>query len=282
MVWLRLTGRAALGPDVWAPPRDEGLRQHSQAGGGAAPLLIVNADDFGRNAESTDAILDCYSAGGITSASAMVWMEDSRRARDLAEEVGIPVGLHLNLTQPLTDPAVPTDIRNRQAALVRYFGSPARWVFNPILRRGVERSIDEQVDQYLTLYGRAPTHIDGHHHVHISPNVLVARALPRGIKIRPSFTFFEGEKWLLNRVVRHGLNAYIARRFRSPRYFFSIRTLHPDLGGTGMYRKLRFAERGAVEIMCHPAFDDERRVLKSDDWRAAIAALHTGSYNDLR
>jgi predicted glycoside hydrolase/deacetylase ChbG (UPF0249 family) len=249
--------------------------------GTTPPLLIVNADDFGIDAGTTDAILHCYSTGGISSTSAMVWMADSKRASKLADEVGIPVGLHLNLTQSLVDPSVPAAIRARQAGLASHFGSLARWAFNPALQRRVERAIGDQLDQFHALYGKAPTHIDGHQHVQVSPNVLAARTLPQGTKVRRGFTYFHGEKSLPNRMVRRGLNAVLARRFKSPLYFFCIRTLHPELGGTGMSWKLALAQRVPVEVMCHPGREDERKLMTSDPWRASIAPFPTGSYSKL-
>jgi predicted glycoside hydrolase/deacetylase ChbG (UPF0249 family) len=61
-------------------------------------MVIINADDFGRSRLVTDRILSCYKQGSITSTSAMVFMEDSQRAVDLAKEYSIDVGLHLNFT----------------------------------------------------------------------------------------------------------------------------------------------------------------------------------------
>ena len=47
-------------------------------------MLIINADDFGRSVGETNAALECYIAGRITSVSAMVFMADSERAAELA------------------------------------------------------------------------------------------------------------------------------------------------------------------------------------------------------
>ena len=65
-------------------------------------MLIINADDWGRSAAETDAALRCYKAGRVTSVSAMVFMEDSERAAELAKENELDVGLHLNFAEPFT------------------------------------------------------------------------------------------------------------------------------------------------------------------------------------
>ena len=65
-------------------------------------MLIINADDWGRSLAETDAALECYKAGRITSVSAMVFMGDSERAAELAKENKLDVGLHLNFTDRFT------------------------------------------------------------------------------------------------------------------------------------------------------------------------------------
>src|SRR5437762_3797838 len=52
-------------------------------------LLIVNADDWGRDLYTTGRILDCCARGVVSSVSAMVFMEDSERAAAMALQLGI-------------------------------------------------------------------------------------------------------------------------------------------------------------------------------------------------
>ncbi|MDQ3870686.1 MAG: ChbG/HpnK family deacetylase, partial [Chloroflexota bacterium] len=85
-------------------------------------LLIVTGDDVGHDAEATDRTLECFEAGRITSASAIVHMKDSERASGLLKAAGIRPGLHINLSEAYTDPATPATERARQARLVRRFG----------------------------------------------------------------------------------------------------------------------------------------------------------------
>ena len=73
-------------------------------------MLIVNADDWGRSVAETDAALTCFSQGRVTSVTAMTFMADSERAAGIALRHDIPVGLHLNFTEPLTAPGV--DVRS--------------------------------------------------------------------------------------------------------------------------------------------------------------------------
>src|ERR1700674_3520796 len=63
-----------------------------------AGLLIINADDWGRDYETTARTLECALRGTISSVSAMVFMQGSEQAAAIALERGIDAGLHLNFT----------------------------------------------------------------------------------------------------------------------------------------------------------------------------------------
>jgi predicted glycoside hydrolase/deacetylase ChbG (UPF0249 family) len=245
-------------------------------------LLIINGDDWGCDRQTTDAIHECFVAGAVTSVTAMVYMSDSVRAAELAAGGGEPVGLHVNLTEPFTDPACPPPVRRRQERIVRYFAGPPwrMWGFSLALFIEIENCITDQLEAFRSLYGHEPTHIDGHQHVHQSLGVMFARSLPTGAKMRPSFTFMPGEKSLPNRLVRMLLNRMMRVRFRSPRYFFSIRDMHPALGGAGLEQKLDLAEHHAVEVMTHPGISDERAVLLGEGWAALLRGRRLGAYTN--
>ena len=87
---------------------------------GRAGALIVNADDWGRDPETTRMILDCVRRQAVSAASAMVFMEDSERAADLAGEASLDCGLHLNVTTPFSASRCSPGLVDRQATLARY------------------------------------------------------------------------------------------------------------------------------------------------------------------
>ncbi|MDR3735988.1 MAG: ChbG/HpnK family deacetylase, partial [Acidobacteriaceae bacterium] len=70
--------------------------------GGAA--VIVNADDWGRDAATTLRTLGCVLCGAVSSVSAMVFMENSEQAAQLARKHAVDAGLHLNFTERLSAP----------------------------------------------------------------------------------------------------------------------------------------------------------------------------------
>jgi hypothetical protein len=99
--------------------------------------------------------------------------------------------------------------------------------------------------------------------------------------MRPSFTFMPGEKSLPNRLTRKLVNRIMRSRFRSPRYFFDIRDIHPELGGVGLEARLDLANTETVEVMTHPGVPDERAVLLQDGWTALLLGRPLGAYTDL-
>jgi predicted glycoside hydrolase/deacetylase ChbG (UPF0249 family) len=245
-------------------------------------LLIVNADDLGGEAYKTDAIIAAHSAGAITSATAMMWMEDSERAAERARSAGLPVGLHINLTHPFSGPRVPGPARERQRELCRRFARLGlrRWTWDPTIQRAVDAALAEQLERFAELYGGQPDHVDGHEHVHVCPNVLFSPAL-RGIaRARTSQSPAEaaGAAARLGWRVKH---AAVRRRFRTTDRFWSVQRLHPVLGGSGFPAAVALARTEAVEIMCHPGDPAEDALLASDSWRAALAGARLGSFGAL-
>lgn len=238
-----------------------------------AGLLIVNADDWGASENVTDATLACFQAHAITSVTAMVWMRDSDRAAALAHEHEIPVGLHLNLSLPFDGPAVPPAVRERQARLTDAFGRESWREGGPVpAPEGLLReAISDQLERFHELFG-PPTHLDGHHHVHVHPGVL--DLLPDGLAIRPLLRTPSHAKDSPSRRER-GLR----RRFTTPRWTFAFEHVHPALAGDGL-ETLAWARNDELEIMTHPA-QGQSDLLLSDEWRVAVARYRAGSYLDL-
>ena len=156
--------------------------------------LIVNADDWGRNIETTDRIAECAVAGGVSAVSAMVFMADSERAAGIARERGIEAGLHLNFTTPFTATGLSADLVRCQQVVGRSLRRHrlAPFVFHPGLMRSFEYLVAAQRDEFRRLYGAYPRRLDGHHHMHLCANVLLGRLMPAGTFVRRNFCFDAG------------------------------------------------------------------------------------------
>lgn len=234
------------------------------SGGTACPggVLIVNADDWGRDRETTDRILDCVIRRTISSASAMVFMEDSERAAGLAREREpvVDTGLHINLTAPFSRPNLPGQLLKHQQEISAYLSRRRfnKVIFHPGLVRSFEYVVGAQLEEYCRLYGMQPQRLDGHHHMHLCANVLLAGLLPAGTIVRRNFSFLPGEKGAVNRLYREALDKRLARRHRVTDFFFSLPPLEPQ---SRLQRILSVARQSTVEVETHPVNADEYRFL---------------------
>lgn len=240
-------------------------------------MLIVNADDWGRSREDTDAALACFSAERITSVTAMVFMKDSTRAAEIARTHSVPVGLHLNLSEAYDAPAVPPPIACSHQKIVRLFSASKYSIllYYPFLHRRLLRTINDQIAEFRRLYGREPTHVDGHQHKHLNLNLLFRPVVPSGAKVRRSFSFFPGEKSAINRSYRRFVDGMLARRYRLTDYFFA---LSQCMDQVRLDRVLTFSQNGSVELMTHPRFALEFSFLMSDGYKESMAPVKKGSY----
>lgn len=222
--------------------------------------LIINADDWGRDSETTDRIFDCVRQGTVSSASAMVFMADSQRAADLALERQVDVGLHLNLTSPFTATEVPKLLLHHQQLVGRFLRRSrfAKIVFHPGLHRSFKYVVAAQFDEFQRLMGLEPRRIDGHHHMHLCANVLLANLLPHGTIARRSFSFQTGERSVANRLVRKLIDNRLAKQHRITDYFFSLPPFEP---AERLERIVGLAKRSAVEVETHPVNPAEYRFL---------------------
>jgi chitin disaccharide deacetylase len=243
-------------------------------------MLIVNADDLGRNRHATDAILACHAKRRITSTSAMVFMEDSDRAAALAREQGIDVGLHINFSERFSADAVPERLRERHDRICGFLmrNKYALLLYHPGLCGHFRSVFEAQHAEFVRLYGRQPSHLDGHQHKHLASNVLLQRILPEGTKVRRSFSFSAGEKSLFNRIYRSVVDRSLARRHRLTDYFFA---LPHHMAPARFERVLDLARQASVELMVHPEIEREYDYLMSDDYGRAVSRVRLAGYDAL-
>src|SRR6266849_1210436 len=186
-------------------------------------LLIVNADDWGRERGTTTAILNCALLGTVSSVSAMVFMDDSERAAAIAQERGLDPGLHLNLTTPFSARNCSARVINCQQRVAKFLlrGRFAQTVFHPGLIRSFDYIVRTQLDEFRHLYEREPGRIDGHHHMHLCANVLLGGLLPSGIVVRGNFSFVGGEESYANILYRRLVDFLLKQNHRVVDYFYN-------------------------------------------------------------
>jgi chitin disaccharide deacetylase len=240
-------------------------------------MLIINADDWGRSVAETDAALRCYKEARITSASAMVFMEDSERAAELAKENDLDVGLHLNFTEPFTGGHYLAELGEQHARTIRYLvgNKYDQLVCNPFLRSAFSYLYEAQSEEFARLFGKPPSHIDGHHHMHLCANLLFSDLIPASTKLRRNFSFWPGEKSIVNRTYRSLVDRWLARRYQLPDYFFDLTQC---IQQKKLDRLTALAKSSNVELMTHPIVASEAAFLMGHEFTAILRKVEKGTY----
>jgi predicted glycoside hydrolase/deacetylase ChbG (UPF0249 family) len=120
--------------------------------------LAVCVDDYGLHAGVNEAVLQLAATGRISTVSCMTgapaWSSGGIVLRALANPA-LEVGLHFDLTeQPL---------RSRPRPVWEWI---VRGALDGIVERDVAEELHAQLDRFEQGMGRAPSHVDGHQHVH--------------------------------------------------------------------------------------------------------------------
>jgi predicted glycoside hydrolase/deacetylase ChbG (UPF0249 family) len=127
--------------------------------------IAICIDDYGLHPAVDEAILSLIAMRRVTATSCMVgapaWQYDVARLKEVAAEGHVDAGLHLDLVE------YPIDARHRRPV--------GTWMRDTLLRRvdrdAVRTEIRAQLDAFEATMGRAPSHVDGHQHVHQFPVV---------------------------------------------------------------------------------------------------------------
>ena len=161
--------------------------------------LLLTGDDFGRSAAVNAAIEQWHRAGALTHAGLMVNECGADEAAEIARRnPNLRVGLHLTLCDGRASDGSAMGASPALAGL--------RFAFFPGARAWLQREIGAQFEKFRAL-GFAPTHWDGHTHLHLHPLVL---ALTIPIAVEHGFRF--------TRLVREPRDGKCARGFL-PRVF---------------------------------------------------------------
>lgn len=113
--------------------------------------LIVNADDFGQSEGINKGIIHAFENGILTSASLMVRYAHAKHAAQYANENNLDLGLHVDLGE--------------------WILKDGNWitVYEVVPQENIElvkEEIHKQLDSFIQITGKKPTHIDSHQHVH--------------------------------------------------------------------------------------------------------------------
>jgi len=239
--------------------------------------LIVNADDFGLTPGVSRGIIAAHKDGIVTSTTLMVNMPAATEAVAMARDCpGLHLGLHLVVTagKPVLPPEQVPSLVDAQGRFrkgfraLREFAKPAE----------VALEWEAQLDRFIDLVGRLPTHLDSHHDAHLAPGlteIAVAMAKRRGVKAM-RVVFPRDLPWQTS-LLRLDPTDLIYARYagRAARIIEESGLDHParTIGlirlreemtvalAAGWLRSLR---KGSAEFITHPGFvDDQLRSISS-------------------
>ena len=239
----------------------------------AARRIWLCADDFGISPAVNTGIRDLVVRGRLNATSALVAAPSFHRAEAVeldalnAPARRVAIGLHLAFTAPLRplskgfkalrEGAFPPLVTTARLALTYRFEYAA-----------LVGEVAAQMQRFLDTFGRAPDFVDGHHHVHLLPQIsdavreVIAGAAPNAWlrqcgRVVPLAQRFSDPKGLLLDLLSY--------RFRRRAAARGLRT-NPAFAGTYEFdaaanfaalfpRFLDCLPDGSV-VMCHPGFVD--------------------------
>lgn len=198
--------------------------------------IIVNADDFGRNVENTNAILIAHKFGILSSTTVMV----NRGAFDFAcklikENPTLKTGLHIDLDS-IFMMKEPNRFYKRLMKITKF------------MEVKIKEEINKQLDKFLKA-GFLLTHLDSHHHAHMHPDVLpivANKAKELNVPIRFHYGYYDKSKLFYKNLEKDILLPILKH--------FSVR--HP------YFLRDQFdldSDYEIGEIMMHPGFNERWR-----------------------
>jgi predicted glycoside hydrolase/deacetylase ChbG (UPF0249 family) len=182
--------------------------------------LIINADDLGLSRSINEGIRECVDKGVVTSASLMVrWPAAVDAARWAHSQNELSLGLHLDLGEWVC-------VDGEWSELYR--------VADRTDVEAVNKEVDAQLEAFINMAGRLPSHIDSHQHAHNEEpvrTVLLQRAARLGIAVRGHSVAYSG------------------------RFYGQWGGGHPYPDGIGFEALLNILDdlpMGTTELGCHP------------------------------
>lgn len=249
-------------------------------------MIIINADDWGSDNSITDQILECIEWKQVDSVSAMVFMKDSKRAADIANERSIDTGLHLNFTLPFTS-NVPQKLRKSQGRIISFLKTHkiAQVLYNPFIKDDFAYVYKKQVDEYTRLYQKKPLRIDGHNHMHLCANMLWGKLIPADTFVRRNYSFLKNEKTFFNRIYRAVIDSVIKRRYICTDYFFHIQQCvnkrYSENNNPKNSKIFRLANKSLTEILVHPNQEIDNKIINSRYFQELLTGIQRSSFREI-
>lgn len=239
--------------------------------------VIVNADDFGRDVQTNDAIIGLTRLGYVTSSSLMANGPAAEEAVNyLPKFPKLSVGVHLNLTE--FSPLTPSEDLGALRHCVNEQGEFRGETFlrsismNSALAEAIYGELSVQVNWLLSRCGKI-SHLDSHNHIHNIPWFFgILKRLQKHFGIRKVRTTWN----IHGRQNEKGWTS----RYRKIIWHYALRNYYRTVTTDGFCSLSDFVEvasahnlpHKSVEVMVHPGHDDhaEETSLLRTNWRQLV------------
>lgn len=233
-----------------------------------AAQLIVNSDDYGRSSNISRGIREAHLRGIVSSTTCMMNFDNvvDDLALALQETPNLGLGTHLVLTagRPLLPASQLPSLTVSDGRFLKLPQLITRLAdINPAEAQAEWRA---QIERFIQVTGRKPTHLDSHHHSsYFSEGLFRAMlelAQDYGCAIRPATAQGQNDEMA-------GLPPEVIAQARdyAPRLLAEFAPPRPDAFYATFYDTLATEEElrrilnnlpaeGIYEVMCHPGYSD--------------------------
>lgn len=236
--------------------------------------VILHADDFGFNHDTTQATIDLLECGALTSATIMATMPAAEEAIEYARlHPQMSFGVHLTYVDGISPMLSKSEIPSLVNDAGLFLESNA--VRKKALKMGISKNeiVMESIAQikYLQDSGMPVSHIDSHGHLHKFPSFLFALkdiSSATGVrKVRRVQNFFIekprfGPAVILNKM----FGRYISNNFISTDYFYmSANNMDTGWSDAIIRHMDTLPDDAIIEVGVHPGYMQSEK----EGWRVA-------------
>ncbi|XP_033119317.1 carbohydrate deacetylase-like isoform X2 [Anneissia japonica] len=239
--------------------------------------LIINADDFGYSLQRNRGIVECFKNKSITSTSLLVNSVAMDDAVHHIRHLGIPAGVHLNLTEGLPVGRHFESLVDENGFFLGKLGFRDAIQQGSIQYQDLRTEITAQLNAYYEAVGRKPTHVDGHQHVHVLPVVRDVFAkvleqqgirwtrLPAELDLDSCTWSSQGMRAFFNSVVENAASSqevFTKHSIRFPDGFVGLSTMGKEMTSDRVVQALtnimnHNPATSTIEWMVHPGYPTE-------------------------
>ena len=191
--------------------------------------LIINADDLGYEPEVTRGIIEAMREGVVSSTTFIV--NGPHSAAAAAQAKGLAVGLHLNFARW---PKLSGKGEWDEAQVASLDAA------------GAAKETNAQIERFVKLLGRKPTHLDVHKHLHRHPAVLEGLAKAAAAHRLPVRSIDKAMRASLRKHKAATNDHFLGDAVAGGAAYWTLAQLEAQLQV--------LPKSGVIELMCHPGY----------------------------